>query len=156
MKIAKWQKDAIVRAIMADVPEVNSAKVIDDIQAALVKAMSPDARKLYRSDPKALAAKYISGTLTNIGYGHTFIVGNADVDSVIKPWKEQAYARDLARRQVHVAVESCNTLAQLKTRMPEFTKYFPTEAEPTKNLPAVINLVPSLTALGWPITGAKK
>ena len=156
MKIAKWQKDAIVRAIMADVPEVDSTKVIADIQAALVKAMSPDARKLYSLDPKALATRYISGNLTNIRHGHTFIVGNADVGSIIKPWKEQACARDVARRQVHVAVESCNTLAQLKTRMPEFTKYFPTEAEPTKNLPAVINLLPSLTALGWPVTGAKR
>ena len=155
MKIAKWQKDAIVRAIMADVPEGDSAKVIADIQAALVKGMSPDARKLYRADPKALATKYISGIITHYGL-RDFIVGNADVDSVIKPWKEQAEARSVARRDVRVAVESCNTLAQLKTRMPEFIKYFPTEAEPTKNLPAVINLVPSLTALGWPVTGAKK
>ena len=155
MKIAKWQKEAIVRAIMADVPEVDSTKIGADIQAALVKVMSPDARKLYRSDPKALATKYIPGTLTNHGQ-RDFIVGNADVDSVIKPWKEQAYARDLARRQVHAAVESCNTLAQLKARMPEFIKYFPTEAEPTKNLPAVINLLPSLTALGWPVPGVKK
>lgn len=156
MKIAKWQKDAIVRAIMADVPEVDSAKVIDDIQAALVKVMSPDARKLYRSDPKALAVLHVYGSVTGTGYGHNFIVGNADLYSVIKPWTEKAKAHDAARREVRVAVESCNTLAQLKTRMPEFTKYFPTEAEPTKNLPAVVNLLPSLTALGWPITGAKK
>jgi hypothetical protein len=155
MKIAKWQKEAIVRAIMADVPEVDSAKISADIQAALVKVMSPDARKLYRSDPKALATRYIPGTLANHGL-RDFIVGNAAVDSVIKPWKEQAEARSAARRDVRAAVESCNTLAQLKARMPEFSKYFPTEAEPTKNLPAVIDLVPSLAALGWPLKGGKK
>ena len=38
---------------------------------------------------------------------------------------------------------------------PEFEKYLPSEAQPTKNLPALANVVADLSKLGWPKNATK-
>ena len=154
MKLNQYTKDAIVRAIMADVPETNGEKIKADIQAALVKAMSTTARKLYKENPNALREIYVANI--GLGYRTTFIGGDADKDVVLKPWIDAYNAKMNTRNSLREAVYGCSTLKQLKDRMPEFIKYFPTEAEPTKNLPAVVNVLPALTALGWPVSKVSK
>ena len=54
MRLTKWDKSSIVKAVMADVPMPNKNKRRDDIQAEIVKAMSPECRKVYKAMPDAL------------------------------------------------------------------------------------------------------
>jgi hypothetical protein len=66
MKITKLQKQAIVRAIMQDVPKPDKAKRHRDVQALLVKGMSPECRKVYNKTPRVFIGAY-SGDLTYDG-----------------------------------------------------------------------------------------
>jgi len=158
MKIDKYTKQAIVRAIMADVPPIDKAKRRTDLQAAIVKAMSPEVRKVYNKFPKALRTHYFGSTIST-GYGSTdLIVGDVDnktLDALIKPYVDEDTARHETECRLKGVVESCTTLKQLNDRLPEFKKYFPTEQQPSKNLPAIANVVADLTKLGWPKDGKK-
>lgn len=155
MKLTKLTKEAIVRAIMNDVPRPDKTKRHAAVQAAVVKAMSPECRKLYNKTPSALVEHH-TGTVTYDGVSYStyhIVKGDVPEDSIraiLKPYEDEDAARAKARRQLWAAVEGCNTLKQLETALPEFKKYFPTEQQPTKNLPALANVVADLSKLGWP------
>jgi hypothetical protein len=150
MRITKWDKQAIVKAVMADVPTPDDKQVKAEMQAALVKAMTPEVRKVYKLAPTALRTGYIRAWEFDIDYGTDLIVGDADMDKVLAPWKAKKKEREAARSQLVGAIEACTTLKQLNTRLPEFKKYFPTEQKPVANLPALANVVADLSKLGWP------
>lgn len=155
MKLTKYQKEGIVRSIMQDVPKPNRSQRHAEIQAAIVKLMSPECRKVYKNTPKALATHHV-GNLTYDGCNwltREVIVGDVSTDklkALFKPYEAADEAFDRAYAQLSNAVMSCGTLAALKKLFPEFEQYFPTEQQPTKNLPALANVVADLTKLGWP------
>jgi hypothetical protein len=148
MRLSTYQKQAIIRAVMADVPVVDDSIVKDEAQAAIVKAMSPAVRKVYRDNPKALRTEHTNDIFDRRTY--TLIVGDADTAVVLKPWRDAIEQRAAARRNLKAVVEGCSTLKQLKTALPEFEKYLPTEEKPTANLPALANLAADFVKLGWP------
>lgn len=155
MKLTKYQKEGIVRAIMNDVPKPDKSKRHSEVQAAIVKAMTPECRKVHNKTPEALATQH-TGSLTYDGCSyrtHSVIIGDVPkkkLEAILKPYVEADEAYEKARRQLKAAVEGCSTLKQLETALPEFKKYFPTEQQPTKNLPALANVVADLSKLGWP------
>jgi hypothetical protein len=155
MKLTKYQKEAIVRAILQDVPKPDMKKRREAAQAAIVKLMSPACRKVYRENPKALATVYVGDRL-NDGYGYegrNIIAGDVSdkqVEVVLAPYKEEDEKRSETCRNLNNAIMSCTTLASLQKMFPEFKKYYPTEVQPTKNLPALANVVADLSKLGWP------
>ena len=159
MKIGKWDKEAIVNAIMADVPKVDKAKRKEEIQAAIVKAMSPEARKLYKVCPEALRTYCIGDLIYNGTWSsRDVIVGDVNEEKrqeIVKPYKDEDQKRYDAKQSLKAAIMACSTLKQLKERLPEFEKYYPTEAKPVVNLPALANVVADLSKLGWP-KGEKK
>ena len=155
MHLNQYTKQAIVRSIMADVPKPDKTKRHAAVQAAIVKAMSPECRKLYNKTPKALVRHYVGNTTYDgINYHtHEVIQGDvpaANIDAILKPYIDEDEAYRKAREQLEAAVNGCRTLAALKKAFPEFEKYLPTEAQPTKNLPALANVVADLSKLGWP------
>ena len=150
MKLTKYEKEAIIRAIMQDVPTKPDNILKAEIQAAFVAGMSTPVLKLYKTHPKALKTESLSSWDSPLAYRADFIVGDAKVDEVVKPFKAQKKEWDEAYNKLHAAIHGCNTLAQLKKLLPEFISYFPSETEPTKNLPAVANMVADLSKLGWP------
>jgi hypothetical protein len=152
MKITKYEKESIIRAIMHDVPCTPDSVLKADIQNAFVAAMSAPIQKLYKTHPKALRTDHVPSWDSGMGYRVEFIVGDADVKAVMKPFVAKKEERDSAHTKLSAIVNGCNTLAQLKKLLPEFTSYFPSEAAPTKNLPAVANMVADLSKLGWPKT----
>lgn len=160
MKLNKFQKQAIVRAIMADVPKVDKAKRRAAIQAEVVKLMSPAVREVYNTTPYALRTQHV-GDLCYDGSSwasRDVIAGDVsekDIKVICEPYKAEDEARRKAERSLAGVVEACSTLKQLKERLPEFTKYYPTEEAPTANLPALANVVADLSKLGWPKGGAK-
>ena len=159
MKLNKYQKQAIVRAIMQDVPPIDKAKRRTNLQAALVKAMSPEARKLYNRTPSALRTHHFGDLIYTGAYvSRELIVGDVNKEAIaelVKPYETEDEEHYAAQRKLQGIVEGCSTLKQLQTLLPEFISYFPTEAEPTKNLPAVANMVSELSKLGWPKGKAK-
>lgn len=159
MRITKWDKEAIVKAIMADVPMPDKKNRREELQAAVVKAMSPEARKLYKTCPEALRT-YCVGELIYNGTWHSrdIIVGDvkeAVVNELKKKYEEEDRRIRDARYALKGAIEACTTLKQLNDRLPEFKKYFPTQEKPTANLPALANVVADLSKLGWPKGGNK-
>ena len=149
MRLDKHTKQAILRSIVDDIPRPAVEVARLEIQTALLKGMSPLARKLYKQNPAAL-------TKDRVGYDHGFdygflvVVGDADFDVVMKPYVEAKDQRREVYNKLKSIIDGCTTLKQLKTLLPEFEKYMPTEEAPTKNLPAVANVVADLTKLGWP------
>lgn len=154
MRLDKYAKQSIVRAIMQDVPPIDKAARRLAVQAAIVKAMSPDVRKVFKSNPGALRTTYVGDVVEIDDYSSRSItvgdVTDKQLEEILKPYKAEDSAVYDAKRKLQGIVEGCSTLKQLQTLLPEFKQYMPTEAAPTKNLPAVANMVADLSKLGWP------
>jgi hypothetical protein len=159
MKITKYDRLSIVKAIMADVPKPDKNKRRNDIQAAIVKAMNPAVRKVFKDFPGALRTNLVGEFVCNDRYDSRYlIVGDVDekvLEEIFKPYREEDTARHNAQAKLYDAIDSCTTRKALMDRLPEFEKYFPTEAAPTKNLPALANVVADLSKLGWPKSKTK-
>ena len=159
MRITKWDKQAIVKAIMADVPTPDKVKRREELQAAVVKAMSPECRKLYKNCPSALRTHHIGELIYDDTWSSRDIITGDVNSSIVDDLKAKYEAEDKkvsdARWALKGAIEACTTLKQLNDRLPEFKKYFPTAEKPTANLPALANVVADLSKLGWP-KGEKK
>ena len=154
MRLNTYIKSSIIRAIMNDVPQPDKEKRRVDLQAALVKAMSPEARKLYNKTPSALRTHHFGDCIYTGSYGSrdlvTGDVNQETLNALTKPYTAEDEARRDAKAKITAIVEGCSTLKQLQTLLPEFKQYMPTESAPTKNLPAVANVVADLSKLGWP------
>ena len=72
--ITKWDKQAIVKAIMADVPKVDKKKRREELQAAIVKLMSPEARKLFKTSPHALRTYHVGDITYDGNWGSREII----------------------------------------------------------------------------------
>lgn len=160
MRVSKWDKQAIVKSIMADVPMPDKTKRRAEVQAEVVKLMSADCRKVYKNAPHALAKIHVGDVIyDSYNWDNRSIVGGdvteAQVAELVKKYKEEDTKIYSIKTQLQATIESCSTVKQLNDRLPEFKKYFPTIEKPVANLPATANLVADLTKLGWP-KGAKQ
>ena len=155
IKLNTYSRQAILRAIMADVPKPDRAARRTKVQAALVKAMTPECRKIYNRTPQALVSEpcselYDSSESWN---SRRVVLGDAPktlLRDLLKEYEAQDMERYNVERNLKAVIDACSTIKQLETRLPEFKKYYPKEADKTQNLPALANLVADLTKLGWP------
>lgn len=158
MKIDKYVRQSIVRAIMNDVPKPDKVKRRAELQAAIVKAMSPDVRKVYKTTPDALKTSYLGDAIYDDKHwsSRELVVGDvseATLDELTKPYKDEDEATSAVRCKLEGAIEGCTTRKALMTRLPEFEAYFPAEQAPlSKSVPALANMVADLSKLGWPKT----
>lgn len=153
MKLTKLHKDAIVRAILQDTPALPREAWAHEIKAAVVKAMSPEVRKLYKLKPSALRHTHVEYTNPHRLWGDEVPVGDVtkeQLKAIVEPYVKQVNERKDMEHKLRSAFEGINTLKQALAAFPEFKKYYPTELEPTKNLPALANVVADLSKLGWP------
>lgn len=153
MKFNKVTKQAIVRAIVQDIPPIDSEARAKAIHEAIVKAMSPEVRKLFKTHPSALRTASVLYANPFRTWGSDVTVGDVtdkQIAEIVKPFETQEEERAQAERKLLHAFSGINTLKQALTTFPEFKKYYPTEAEPTKNLPALANVMADLSKLGWP------
>ncbi len=153
MKLTNDVRRAFVRAVMQDVPLPDYVKLKEEAQRALVAAMDKNVRECYKTNPKALISQYITHLSDRTGL--TLIVGDVkNYREVVTPFLEPDKSRkELYEKLAHVS-QACTTVNRLKAALPELAKYLPSESEPTKNLPAVANVVSDLVKLGW--KGGKK
>jgi len=153
MKLSKYTKQAIVRAIIHDLPPIDKEARATTIKEAIIKAMSPEARKLFKTHPTALRTADVEYTNAYRHYGDIVVVGDVtrnQIKAIIAPYEKQETERRDAEAKLTHAFAGISTLKQALTTFPEFKKYYPTETEPTKNLPALTNVMADLSKLGWP------
>lgn len=153
MKFNKFTKQAIVRAIIQDVPPIDSEARARAVKEAIVKAMSPEVRKLFKTHPSALRTSSVRYANPFRTWGSDTVVGDVtdkQIAEIVKPFETQEEERKQAECKLSHAFSGINTLKQALTTFPEFKKYYPTEAEPTKNLQALANVMADLSKLGWP------
>lgn len=145
MKLTNYMRDAFIRSVMQDVPHPDYSKLYDEAQEALVKAMSPKVRAVYKEDPKALKATY-----TNFGReSRPLYYGGVDYSKVLAPIYDKVSARNEAEKKLKSVVYGCSTVKQLRDAFPEFGKHLPSDNKPaTANLPAVSGVVAQLVSLG--------
>ncbi len=153
MNLDKYTKQSIVKAIMQDLPAIDTIKRAEAINAAIIKAMSPEVRKLYKTKPEALRTRSVAYADPHSSWTQNTVVGDVTEDKIkeiVAPYKKEEEERDAMRRKLTHAFEGIRTLKAALKMFPEFKKYMPTEAEPTKNLPALANVMADLSKLGWP------
>jgi hypothetical protein len=154
MKLTKYQKQAIVLAIANDIPEIDVKKRREKIQAAVVAAMSPSIRKIYRDMPHALKRQHEWLVYDGLEYTtRELIVGDLSdeqVQEILMPFQEEERARSEAIDRLTKLVNGCSTLKQLREALPECEKYFPQEGTKTQYPVVVANVVTDLMKLGWP------
>jgi len=153
MKLTKLIKQSIVRAIIQDIPPIDAEARAKAIHEAIVKAMSPEVRKLFKTHPNALRKASVRYSNPFRTWGNDVTVGDVtdeQIKAITQPYETQEEERAQAERRLSFAFAGINTLKQALATFPEFKKYYPTEAEPTKNLPALANVMADLSKLGWP------
>ena len=154
MKLSKMTKEAIVRAIWNEVPEVDHKARKVAIQAALVELFTPEVKALYKTQPGALKVEYCNC----LGYSGSYedrCVTVADlteeqINSVLDPYTEEDAARTRAKDKLKELVMGCSSRKQLVNLLPECEKYLPAEASTDRSLPVVANVIADMTKLGWP------
>jgi len=93
MKLTQYDREAFVNAVMNDVPRITKEEVLPTLQADLLQAMSPEARKLFRKSPKALAWDYDHYITTDRSCVR-FAVGDAEnVSAILAPYKRAVEVR---------------------------------------------------------------
>lgn len=63
---------------------------------------------------------------------------------------EQKARRDKLRSSLKSIASSTTTRKALAAALPEFEKYLPAEAQTTRNLPVIANVVTDFMEAGWP------
>ena len=155
MKLSKLTKEAIVRAIWNEVPEIDykARKVAN--QPALVELFSPDVKVVYKKRPTALNKDIYSGVFSyEMPYQERYLIvadlTEEQIESVLEPYTEENAARTRAKDKLEDLVMGCSTRKQLVNLLPECEKYLPAEASTDRSLPVVANVISDMTKLGWP------
>lgn len=155
MKLSKLTKEAIIRAIWNEVPEVDHKARKVAIQAALVELFTPKVKALYKTQPGALKTVYCRPLgSSDMSYEDRHVtvadLTEEQIDSVLEPYTEEDRARGEACNKLRDLVMGCSTRNQLVKLLPECEKYLPAEASTDRTLPVVANVIADMTKLGWP------
>jgi len=175
MRLTNHMREAFVSAVMADLPVIDyEQKIRDAFMKAHAASIPVAVKKILADEELSSWVKREGITLSkNRGslprdcyisfYGMVCGDNNA-LQSLAKEvaapfvvaWHEQVERIAHLSKTLRCAANNCNTTTQLADAYPEFNKYLPkSEAEVTRNLPAVANLVGEFTKAGWPSGGKK-
>lgn len=176
MNLTKSHKEAIVRAVIADIPRKHT---VASIEAKLQKITDAEVVKL---TPKAVGDMWLNKELrhfieyqtTNPGYmmandNKTHIgslcsvryprsIGEkkmreavqTEFEAIIIPFMNETAAINEAEINLKASLHGIRTLKQFKLQYPELEKYAPSEHEKSSMLPAIANVMATLSNLGWP------
>jgi hypothetical protein len=167
MKLTNQLRDAFVRAVMGDVPYVDYK---EKVQELIEDAIRDQFNKSYgtdlynRLDQDGWFESNYFYPLDNMG---TFYIKAPDAwcdlnnrafdgcrDELRKMeelYRDQVKTRRELETKLEAVAKSCSTVKQLHEALPEFAKYIQDEAPPSKNLPAVANVVSDFVKAGWPV-----
>ena len=165
MRLTRSDKDAFVRAVMDDVPQIDYDEIAAGIAREAIRASLPKTV----ADAVSKHSECFDTMIVSLPYGirniHVRATSGGGFDELKRlprGWDElEAFAKDKKTQdarlsalesKVRSVIEACSTLKQALERLPEFEKYLPKERDGTgvSNLPAIANVVSDLTAAGWP------
>lgn len=161
MKLTNYMRDAFVRAVMDDVPEVDYKQQIRDTALkAVVEAMPAKLRTVWDDsalqDCVAMEHTYLTDCVyENLpvypGVGDLLETQVHTLEALHAKHHTQEDQRYELRTKVKAVAYSAKTRKQLAEMLPEFEKYLPAnEAAAIRTLPVVANVVAELMAAGWP------
>lgn len=163
MRLTATDKDAFVRAVMDDVPEIDYNEIArNKIAAKINELMPPMVKEAMNKHPEWLSTPAYTNTPFHLTGCYIFAPSGFDIAKQHPElWAElielgnanqkQNLARYELEMKVRGLIRTCSTLKTATERLPEFVKYLPADrdASGTKNLP-VANLVSDLIDAGWP------
>ena len=164
MKLTNTRRNAIVAAIMADVPFVDYKELyrIKTQEFALqllppkVKALHDEGLESYlsRMDVLPIENGWCMGWVT-VYAGREIVFDNELTDAQKAELqdlhdKHEAQAEQCAelKKMLKSALYGCTTIKRAKEMLPEFDKYFDDEPEKTANLPAITGLADAFRNAG--------
>ncbi len=161
MKLTNYMRDAFVRAVMDDVPEVDYKQQIRDTARKVVIDAMPAKLRAVWDDPRLqdyLITDHIRVAECMYEYLPTYpnIKDSLDAQAhILEALRAKHRAQETQRYELRVKVKavaySAKTRKQLAEMLPEFEKYLPVdEAAAIRTLPVVANVVAELMAAGWP------
>lgn len=168
MKLTNYIRDAYVRSVMGDVPDIDyTEKIIKHVTACVIKALPPGVAKVY-SDSKTKG--FIAHRACSYGGVYVQVPGDCGLPAPQLAGEDHKTLTELAalkvaqqskrqdlERKIKAAAYGCTTTKGLIELLPEFEKYLPAELEGTgRSLPVIANLMVELVQAGWPKDGRKK
>lgn len=148
MRMNEHVRASIVHQVEQALPVRSNDAIQADAQRKLLAGMSPAARQCHKKSPKALRM-FSSWDLGQASGNISMIAGDADPVVCLADLFADNTARKAALQKLSAALKTCSTVEQARKRFPELAEYMPSEKEPTKNLPALTDVVAGLRALGW-------
>lgn len=159
MRLNQQLRRVIVRAIIQDMPKPDYAKRAAEIRKQIDDAMTPEVKRFHKKYPEVCKTDTYVDFANSVtgGYANVFTgdLTDAQVAAILKPYEAEDTARRQAKQQLEKAISGFTTTQQIAKAYPEFAKYLPTDAQLSKNLPALANVVADLAKLGWPKGGVK-
>lgn len=164
MKLSNYVKDAVISAIMQDVPQVDYSRQAEKMFRDALYAVLPDAVKALLSTPEGYRLDsgrvvlpspvtdsiWVRGAVEKDGEKVSEATRN-EVHRLMDLHYKQKKERTALRNKLRNGIYGVNTRAQFIKTFPEFEKYMPAAPEkPSSNLPVDTTVVSSLMQAGWP------
>lgn len=167
MRLTKYDKEAFVRAVMQDIPQIDYKQMLRiKILNANTEKLPPAAKALLCSTKdehliKREKHEYAAHDERGLTYvwcdtyptdGWQTEAFNKEITEIVQKAREQDAAREAVETKLTGIIESCSTLKKAHETLPEFIKYLPQQRSSTGvgNLPAIANIVADLSKMGWP------
>lgn len=176
MNLTKAHREEIVSAVMRDTPKRHKLDIQDRLQAVVDKAISERGPKgiaklwkdkelgvyLHRS---STCAGYLCpcdseryGYHSNVPYltvlhGHEFPKDDpmrSEIGAIVDDHLDELAQRAAAKTALSGALAGIRTRKQFLAQFPELAKYAPADNVMDRSVPAIANVMGTLSKLGWP------
>lgn len=172
MKLTKTHREEIVAAVMRNTPMRHKLTIGERIQAVVDKAIverGPRGIRHLWKDKEF--GQYLNRTSRNAGYLRTehnrfyehklpqvSMLSGLDLDGeaqteiqqIADEYLEEMSQREDAESKLHAALAGIRTRKQFVEQFPELEKYAPDEMTADRTVPAIANVMATLSKLGFP------
>jgi len=166
MRLTKHMKQALVRAVLDDVPREDYVSEAKELVQAFLYSKMPEAVKAVYDD-RELRAEYLKtqSIRTSRFSGYSSMYGpeieTSKWPKTLLDKLDMLSAKEAAQREkiekleasLKGLVNGVTTRAQLVKAAPELEKYLPAEPEKTRQLPVATGVITNLVEAGWPKGG---
>lgn len=169
MNLNKSHREEIVAAVMSDTPKRHKLSISDRLQDVVDKAITergPEGIRHLWKDKElgrflhrtSTCASYIFGDhyVDNVPYV-SMLYGyqldkdaKAELKALVEDHLDEIKQRAQAQTTLAAALAGIRTRKQFIEQFPELAKYAPEEIKADRSVPAIANVMSTLSKLGWP------
>ena len=161
MKFTSLIRQSIIKAVMADVPQIDymeQTRTHTNKQAAVLRkkaGLPAGVEDRLRGTYVFALSSYFN--VAGITEDECKAISESREIKVLREAHEAQQVKivDL-RKSIYSAMYSVNTLKQAMEAFPEFEKYYPKEHITVRSLPTLTNVVSDFVKAGWPIKKTKE